>query len=164
MDELHELTISEAQTLLSRGEITSVELTQALLDRIVAIDNQVRAFLAIDDEDALEQARAADERRTKGAGSLLGIPLGIKDVLSTEGLTTTCGSRMLEAYVPPYDATAVARLKAAGAVVLGKLNCDEFAMGSSTERSAFFPTRNPWDLTRVPGGSSGGSAAAVAAL
>src|SRR3954452_20957311 len=110
MTALHELTIAEARALLERGEITSVELTQACLDRIVAVDNQVRAFLAIDDESALEQARAADERRTtKGErpGSLQGIPLGIKDVISTEGLTTTCGSKMLEEYVPPYDATVV---------------------------------------------------------
>src|SRR5437867_64851 len=125
MAELYELTIAEARTLLERGEITSVELTQALLDRIVAVDNQVRAFLAIDDESALEQARFADEgRRTKDErrSSLLGIPLGIKDVISTEGLTTTCGSKMLEQYLPPYDATAVIRLKARGAVLLGKLN------------------------------------------
>src|SRR5262245_4285137 len=166
MAALHELTITEARALLDRGEITSVELTQALLDRIAAVDNQVRAFLAIDDEYALEQARIADEQRRAGRGRaspLHGIPLAIKDVISTEGLTTTCGSRMLEEYVPPYDATVIERLKSSGAVLLGKTNCDEFAMGSSTENSAYFPTRNPWDLARVPGGSSGGSAAAVAA-
>jgi aspartyl-tRNA(Asn)/glutamyl-tRNA(Gln) amidotransferase subunit A len=165
MPELHELTIADARDMLASGEITALELTQACLDRIVAVDNQVRAFLAIDDESALEQARAADERRTTNderPHSLLGIPLGIKDVISTKGLTTTCGSKMLEEYVPPYDATVVRRLKEQGAVLLGKTNCDEFAMGSSTERSAYFPTRNPWDLARVPGGSSGGSAAAVA--
>jgi aspartyl-tRNA(Asn)/glutamyl-tRNA(Gln) amidotransferase subunit A len=162
MTALHELTIAEARELLDKGKISSVELTQAYLDRIVAVDNQVRAFLAIDDESALEQARAADEDGRDNA-SLLGIPLAIKDVISTEGLTTTCGSKMLEEYVPPYDATVIKRLKSSGAVLLGKTNCDEFAMGSSTENSAYFPTRNPWDLACVPGGSSGGSAAAVAA-
>jgi len=163
MTELHELTIAAARDMLANGAITALELTQACLDRIVAVDNQVRAFLAIDDESALEQARLADDARGRGrVAPLRGIPLGIKDVISTEGLTTTCGSKMLEEYVPPYDATVVQRLKQQGAVLLGKLNCDEFAMGSSTERSAFFPTRNPWDLARVPGGSSGGSAAAVA--
>jgi aspartyl-tRNA(Asn)/glutamyl-tRNA(Gln) amidotransferase subunit A len=164
MAELYQLTIAESRDLLARGEITSVDLTQSCLDRIVAVDNQVRAFLAIDDEAALEQARRADETRGRGTSpQLLGVPLAIKDVISTEGLTTTCGSKMLEEYVPPYDATVVTRLKAAGAVLVGKTNCDEYAMGSSTERSAYFPTRNPWDLARVPGGSSGGSAAAVAA-
>jgi aspartyl-tRNA(Asn)/glutamyl-tRNA(Gln) amidotransferase subunit A len=165
MPELCELTIAEAHTLLDKGEISSVELTQAHLDRIVAVDNQVRAFLAIDDESALERARDCDNARgwTKTPPPLYGIPLAIKDVISTEGLTTTCGSKMLEEYVPPYDATVIKRLKNSGAVLLGKTNCDEFAMGSSTENSAYFPTRNPWDLARVPGGSSGGSAAAVAA-
>jgi aspartyl-tRNA(Asn)/glutamyl-tRNA(Gln) amidotransferase subunit A len=165
MTALHELTIAEARELLDNREITSIELTQACLDRIVGVDNQVRAFLAIDDEGALEQARQADEmpRRGEVTSPLRGIPLAIKDVISTTGLTTTCGSRMLEEYIPPYDATVIERLKHSGAVLLGKTNCDEFAMGSSNENSAFFPTRNPWDLERVPGGSSGGSAAAVAA-
>jgi aspartyl-tRNA(Asn)/glutamyl-tRNA(Gln) amidotransferase subunit A len=167
MTALHELTIAEARTLLDKGEISSVELTQACLDRIVAVDNQVRAFLAIDDAYALEQAKAADQAgdpQGEHKGSpLRGIPLAIKDVISTEGLATTCGSKMLESYVPPYDATVIERLQSAGAVLIGKTNCDEFAMGSSTENSAYFPTRNPWDLSRVPGGSSGGSAAAVAA-
>lgn len=164
MPELYELTIAEARERLASGDLTSVELTQAYLDRIAAVDNQVRAFLAIDAEEALSQARAADELRGHSkTPQLNGIPVAIKDVISTEGLTTTCGSKMLEEYVPPYDATVVTQLKSAGAVLLGKTNCDEYAMGSSTERSAYFPTRNPWDLERVPGGSSGGSAAAVAA-
>ncbi len=159
---LHDLTIHEARALLDAGEISAVELTQAVIDRILAVDNDVRAYLTLTPEAALEQARAADEMAGRG-GPLRGIPLAVKDILCTAGIPTTCGSRILENFVPPYDATVVARLKAAGAVVLGKTNTDEFAMGSSTENSAFFPTRNPWDLERVPGGSSGGSAAAVAA-
>jgi len=163
---LYDLTIHEARALLDAGEISAVELTQAVLDRILTVDNNVRAYLTLTPELALEQARAADAARAYKDGPsspLLGIPLAIKDVLCTAGIPTTCGSRILENFIPPYDATVVARLKAAGAVILGKTNTDEFAMGSSTENSAFFPTRNPWDLERVPGGSSGGSAAAVAA-
>jgi len=162
--ELYELTIHEAHDLLKKGEISSVELTQAVIDRIVAVDNDVKAYLTLTPELALEQAREADRRRAAGEDNpLLGIPLAIKDVICTEGVPTTCGSRILENFVPPYDATVMALLGSQGAVLLGKTNMDEFAMGSSTENSAFFVTHNPWDLSRVPGGSSGGSAAAVAA-
>jgi aspartyl-tRNA(Asn)/glutamyl-tRNA(Gln) amidotransferase subunit A len=139
-------------------------LTQALLDRITAVDGQVKAYLTVTADRALHQAAQADARRQKGDNSpLLGVPLAIKDVLTTQDVETTCGSRILQGFIPPYTATAVQRLEAAGMVMLGKTNTDEFAMGSSTENSGYFTTHNPWDLDRVPGGSSGGSAAAVTA-
>ncbi len=162
--ELHEMTMHEALAAMRRGELTSVKLTEAILARIEAVDPKTRAYLTVTAEAAMEAARQADARRAEGnEAPLLGLPLAIKDNLSTRGVETTCASRILKGYVPPFDATVVERLKAAGAVLLGKTNMDEFAMGSSTENSAFFPTHNPWDLERVPGGSSGGSAAAVAA-
>ena len=161
---LYELTIHQAHDLLRKKEVTSEEITRAVLERIDAVENKVGAFLTVAADQAIEQARRADDAIKKGhCGPLTGIPFGIKDVICTEGLRTTCGSRILDNFVPPYDAFVIRKLKAAGAVCVGKLNMDEFAMGSSTENSGFKLTRNPWDLTRIPGGSSGGSAAAVAA-
>jgi aspartyl-tRNA(Asn)/glutamyl-tRNA(Gln) amidotransferase subunit A len=165
MTELYQLTIHEAGELLRQRKISSVELTQAHLDRIRKVEPEVKAFTLVTDDLALQQAQEADRRLASGENlsPLTGIPIAIKDVICTKDITTTCGSRMLENFKPPYDAAVMERLNAAGIVMVGKTNMDEFAMGSSTEHSAFFPTHNPWDLERAPGGSSGGSAAAVAA-
>jgi aspartyl-tRNA(Asn)/glutamyl-tRNA(Gln) amidotransferase subunit A len=162
--DLHALTMHELQDLLDKGEVNAREVTEAFYRRIETLEERVHAYLTLTRELALEQADQADQRRQRGeATPLLGIPLAIKDVICTRGVRTTCGSKMLHNFVPPYDATVMQRLKAAGAVLLGKANMDEFAMGSSTEHSAFGITHNPWDLNAIPGGSSGGSAAAVAA-
>ena len=164
MTDLTLLTMHEAAVLMKKGETTSVELTRAYLDRISTLNEKLHAYLTITVEHALEQATQADKRRKQGEDHpLLGAPIAYKDVLATRDVETTCGSAILKGYVPPYSATAVERLAACGVVMLGKTNMDEFAMGSSTENSAFGVTRNPWDTERVPGGSSGGSAAAVAA-
>jgi aspartyl-tRNA(Asn)/glutamyl-tRNA(Gln) amidotransferase subunit A len=161
---LTDLTLTEALKALRARHISSVALTQAYLDQIERYDGQVRAYLTVTPELALAQAQAADTARATGDDRpLLGIPLAIKDVLSTQGVETTCGSKILKGYKPIFNATAVQRLLDAGMVMLGKLNMDEFAMGSSTENSGYFNTHNPWDLERVPGGSSGGSGAVVAA-
>ncbi|MBT3942755.1 MAG: Asp-tRNA(Asn)/Glu-tRNA(Gln) amidotransferase subunit GatA [Chloroflexi bacterium] len=163
--ELTGITAHEAQDLLSSGQVSSVELTEAVLKRVEEIEPQVHSYITVTQDRALDAARAADEARADGKaeGPLAGIPVMVKDNLSTEGVATTAGSRMLLGYTPPYDAYVVEQFRSGGAVIVGKGNLDEFAMGSSTEHSAFGATRNPWDTDRVPGGSSGGPAAGVAA-
>jgi aspartyl-tRNA(Asn)/glutamyl-tRNA(Gln) amidotransferase subunit A len=164
---LNQLTLSQLTGKFKKREASAREATQACLDRIQRVDGEIRAFLSYDAADALAQADAADRLMAGGATHaekpLLGAPIALKDVLCVRGQPCNCGSRILGKFISPYDATVVEKLKAAGAVVFGRLNMDEFAMGSSTENSAFFTTRNPWDASRIPGGSSGGSAAAVAA-
>jgi aspartyl-tRNA(Asn)/glutamyl-tRNA(Gln) amidotransferase subunit A len=163
--ELCDRTGSELAELLAEGDVSSVEILESSLARTDALDDEIHAFLTLTPELALERAEELDTYRATGAplSPVAGIPTALKDVFTTNGVRTTCGSRILEGYVPPYDSTAWARLSGGGAVLVGKTNCDEFAMGSSNENSAFGPVHNPWDLSRVPGGSSGGSAAAVAA-
>jgi aspartyl-tRNA(Asn)/glutamyl-tRNA(Gln) amidotransferase subunit A len=161
---LHELTIHKAHELLKQKEISSVELTRAVLDRIEAVDNKIGAYITVAGDTAMEQAQLADRAISKGkCRPLTGIPLAIKDLICTKGLKTTCASRILENFIPQYNATVIKKLKNQGAVIIGKTNMDEFAMGSSTENSGLKLTCNPWNLTHIPGGSSGGSAAAVAA-
>ncbi|MFI1798535.1 Asp-tRNA(Asn)/Glu-tRNA(Gln) amidotransferase subunit GatA [Streptomyces sp. NPDC020379] len=163
--ELIKLTAAEIAAKIASGEVTAVQVTEAHLARIEAVDEKVNAFLHVDREGALAQARAVDEKRARGEklGPLAGVPLALKDIFTTKGIPTTVGSKILEGWIPPYDATLTQRLKAADVVILGKTNMDEFAMGSSTENSAYGPTGNPWDLTKIPGGSGGGSSAALAA-
>ena len=164
MSDVTRMTAAEVAGLVASGEASAVEVAQAHLDRIGAVDPALRAFLHVDTDGALDAARAVDKQRANGEqlGPLAGVPLAMKDVVVTKNVVTTAGSKILEGWRPPYDATISARIKAAGIVMLGKTNMDEFAMGSSTENSAYGPTHNPWDLARVPGGSGGGSAAAVA--
>ena len=166
MSELIRLTAADLAQKIANREVSSVEVTQAHLDRIEKVDEQVHAFLHVDTQGALAAAKSVDEAIAKGEKTsvLAGVPLGLKDVLASKGLPTTCGSKILEGWIPPYDATLVTKLREAGIPILGKTNMDEFAMGSSTEHSAYGPTHNPWDLERIPGGSGGGSSACLAAF
>ena len=166
MTDYTRMTAARIAQALAAGETTSVEVTTQFLDRIAEVEPQVHAFLYVDAEGALAAARAVDEARAAGEdlGPLAGVPIAVKDVVATEGIPTTAGSKILQGWVPPYDATLVTKLRAAGLPILGKTNMDEFAMGSSTEHSAYGPSHNPWDLERIPGGSGGGSAAAIAAF
>ncbi|HLA51405.1 MAG TPA: Asp-tRNA(Asn)/Glu-tRNA(Gln) amidotransferase subunit GatA [Thermodesulfobacteriota bacterium] len=163
--ELYDLTIHELHEKLKKKEITSLGLTEAFLKRIDAVDGKIKAYITVTKEDAIKQAKEAYKRLASGKDitPLTGVPISVKDIFCTKGILTTCASKILNNFVPPYDATVIKKLKEAGAVILGKNNMDEFAMGSSTENSAFFVTKNPWDTERVPGGSSGGSAASVSA-
>lgn len=161
---MYDKTIAEQSRALARGELSSVELTQTYLDRIRLLDGDINSYITVTEELALAQARAADERRASGSGdAMTGIPVAHKDLFCTEGVKTSCGSKMLDNFIAPYESTVTARFKEAGAVMLGKTNMDEFAMGSSNENSYYGPVKNPWDKAATPGGSSGGSAAAVAA-
>ena len=164
MSELWQLTLHEARAGLDAGSFSAVELTRSCFERIAQVEDQIKAYVTLTESHALQQAKAADQALAAGLGGpMTGIPVQIKDLICTKGIPTTCSSKMLENFVPVYDATVSEKLFGQGAVLLGKGNMDEFAMGSSCENSAFFPTHNPWDLNRVPGGSSGGAAAAVAA-
>ncbi|HOE17547.1 MAG TPA: Asp-tRNA(Asn)/Glu-tRNA(Gln) amidotransferase subunit GatA [Syntrophorhabdaceae bacterium] len=164
MEDILELTIAQIRELLQKRKISSVELTNYFLERIKRFDGDISSYIKVTEEYALKMAGDADKKIADGEnGQLLGIPLGIKDIYCTKGIETTCASRILKGFIPPYDATIIRRLKDEGYVHLGRLNMDEFAMGSSTENSSFQTTKNPWDLSRIPGGSSGGSAAATAA-